>query len=304
VRPTRARAVVTAPVLVTLVAAFIGIQVWRDAVYGEPAQAGTVLYVRSGETMRRMALGFAPLLADVYWVRAVQHYGGTHLSQDSAKRYDLLYPLLDIATSLDPRFNIAYRFGSIFLAEKYPGGAGRPDQAIALLQKGFRANPRRWHYLQDIGFVYYWWLGDYEKAGEWFTKASEIPNAPWWLKSLAATTLAQGGDRSSSRRLWQAMSEMPDNDWLRNSAKLRLAQLDALDAIDQLTAAAAAFKARTGALPTSWEAMARAQLIRGVPLDPSGTPFRLDPHSGAVTLSPESSLNPLPGGSQAAPARR
>ena len=38
----------------------------------------------------------------------------------AADDYPLLYPLLDITTTLDPRFNIAYRFGAIFLAEPYP----------------------------------------------------------------------------------------------------------------------------------------------------------------------------------------
>ena len=56
--------------------------------------------------------------------------------------YALLYPLLDITTTLDPLFNIAYRFGAIFLAEAYPAGAGRPDLAIALLEKGI-ARPTR-----------------------------------------------------------------------------------------------------------------------------------------------------------------
>jgi len=33
-----------------------------------------------------------------------------------------------------------------------------------------------------------------------------------------------------------------------------------------------------------------------VPLDPTGRPFVLEPSPGVVTLSPDSSLNPLPGG--------
>ncbi len=301
----RVRPIVTALVLVTLGAGFVGLEVWRDAAYGEPAPGESVLYVRSGDAVRRMALGFAPLVADVYWVRAVQYYGGMRLSASQSKRYDLLYPLLDIATSLDPRFNIAYRFGSIFLAEQYPGGAGRPDQAIALLEKGFRANPTRWQYLQDIGFVYYWWLGDYRQAGAWFLKAADVPGAPWWLRSLAGVTLAEGGDRQTSRRLWQAMRDTGDNEWLRNNAALRLAQLDALDAIDGLNALTAEFKARTGSVPASWDALVRARMLRGVPLDPRGTPYALDAASGAVTLSPDSPLNPLPVGSQAArPAAR
>ena len=111
-----------------------------------------------------MALSFDPLLADVYWIRALQHYGATKRAGDPTKNFDLLYPYLDITTTLDPRFNIAYRFGAIFLTEAYPNGPGRPDQALALLQKGWRQMPERWEYLTDSGFVYYWWLRDYDEA--------------------------------------------------------------------------------------------------------------------------------------------
>jgi hypothetical protein len=300
VTSSRTRSAVVAIALVALVSSFVGLEVWRDAVYGEPAAGQSVLYVRSGEAVRRMSLGFAPFVADVYWIRTVQHYGGSRLAPAGTRRYDLLYPLLDITTSLDPYFNIAYRFGSIFLAEAYPGGAGRPDLGIALLEKGFKANPSRWQYLQDIGFVYYWWLTDYRRAGEWFTRAAEVPGAPSWLRMLAAVTLAQGGDRQTSRRLWQAMSETADNEWVRNTAAMRLAQLDALDAIDQLSAVVGAFHARTGFFPASWEDLVRARLLRGVPADPTGAPFVLDPATGRVTLAPDSRLNPLPTGSQAA----
>ena len=282
-----------------LVTCFVALEVWRDQVYGEPKPGDAVLYVRSGDAVRRMSLSFAPFVSDIYWVRAVQYYGGTKLSDSPTKNYDLLYPLLDITTSVDPRFNIAYRFGSIFLAETYPGGAGRPDLAVKLLQKGFRANPEKWQYLQDTGFVYYWWLGDYKEAARWFDKAAAVKGAPWWLKSLAAVTLAQGGDRRSSRLLWQSLRETADNEWLRNNAAWRLQQLDALDAIDQLNAIVAGYKARTGEYPPSWEALVRAGLLRGLPLDPAGSPYVLEPGTGAVHLAPDSRLNPLPTGQQA-----
>ena len=286
--------------LAALVAGFVGIEIWRDRVYGEPAPGDAVLYIRSGDAMRRISLSFTPFAADIYWIRSVQYYGGTRLSRSTAKRYDLLYPLLDITTSLDPQFNIAYRFGSIFLAEGYPGGAGRPDLAVALLAKGFRANPARWQYLQDAGFVYYWWIGDYAEAARWFDKAADIPGAPWWLRSLAAVTKAEGGDRNGSRVLWQSLRETADNEWLKNNAVFRLQQLDALDAIDQLSARVAAFEARTGELPRSWDEIVRAGLLRGVPADPTGTAYLLDPATGTVGLAPDSRLNPLPTGQNAA----
>ena len=39
---------------------------------------------------------------------------------------------------------------------------------------------------------------------------------------------------------------------------------------------------------------AAARVLRGVPVDPAGTPFVLDASNGRVTLDPTSSLNPLP----------
>jgi hypothetical protein len=102
--------------LIVLLAAELWLQVARDRVYGDASLQASVLYVSSGPVLKRMALSFDTVLADLYWVRAIQYYGGTRRSPDPVKRFDLLYPLLDITTTLDPRFAIAYRFGAVFLA--------------------------------------------------------------------------------------------------------------------------------------------------------------------------------------------
>ena len=113
--------------LVILFTLLFGAVVALQAVYerrgGTPTGATeSLLYVRSPEAVQRLALSYDALLADVYWIRAVQHYGGTRLSANPDKRYELLYPLLDLTTTLEPRFNVAYLFGSLFLAESPPGG--------------------------------------------------------------------------------------------------------------------------------------------------------------------------------------
>ena len=236
-----------------------------------------LLYVRSPEAARRAALSYRGVAADVYWIRALQHFGTERLAGSGhVKDYSLLYPLLDLATTLDPYFSIAYRFGSIFLGEPYPGGPGRPDLAIALLQKGLAAQPTKWQYMQDLGFVYYWHLHDYRAAAEAFQRASEMPEAPNWMRPLAAVTLAEGGHRNASRALWTelAKSEEP---WLRDSAVLRLAQLDAMDTME------------------AWKRAKDQGLNLPIPNDPSGTPFVLNPATGGIIVSPQSKLYPLPG---------
>lgn len=266
-----------------------------DAAYPPPSvDRPDLLYVRSGETMKRLAVGYDAAAADVYWIRALQHFGRERLSPPSHVRsYALLYPLLDLTTTLDPYFTIAYRFGAIFLGEPFPGGPGRAELAIALLQKGLRYQPGKWQYMQDLGFVYYWHLQDYRTAAAWFERAAAAPDAPSWMRPLAAVTLAEGGHRNASRSLWQQIAKSEEG-WLRDSAAQRLLQLDALDAIDAIEARVAAYRRERPAAPLDWQHLAAAGYVRGVPADPTGTPYELGP-DGGVTVAKQSRLWPIPG---------
>jgi hypothetical protein len=272
----------------------IVVQAARDRAYPRTQQEVTqVLYVRSGPALTRMALGYDAVLADVYWIRALQHYGGNHLTRRSGKsQYELLYPLLDLATTLDPYFNIAYRFGAIFLSEGYPEGPGRPDQSVALLRKALAARPGRWQYYMDIGFVYYWHLRDNTAAAEWIQRAAAQPGAPTWLAPLAATMLVKGDDRASARVLWQQIQQS-EEEWLRRSASRALLQLDALDTIDRVEAAARRVQPAAGQR-YSWRLLVEHGVLRGIPLDPTGTPYVIDPDTGRVQVSERSSLFPMP----------
>ena len=285
-------------------AGFIGLDLLRERRWPQAPADDQLLYLPSSAVLQRLAISSQALAADLYWIRAIQHYGGTRRASGGEKRYDLLYPLLDITTTLDPRFNIAYRFGAIFLAEAYPDGPGCPDLAIALLKKGLQTQPDRWQYLQDIGFVYYWSLRDYKSAAEWFKRAGDIPGAPWWVRSLAATTLIQGGDRRSSRIMWTNILQSAEIDWVKRNAELRLAQLDAMDQIDRLQLLVRRYIARTGQPPDSWSALVRQGLLPGIPVDPAGTPYVIDPRSGDVGVAATSRLFPLPTQSAAMPSPR
>ena len=275
------------------IAIAIALQMVRDRTYPrDEQQARSILYVKSGPALRRIALQFDALAADVYWIRAIQHYGGDRLAGSGKRKYELLYPLLDIATSLDPYFNIAYRFGAIFLSEGYPGGPGRPDQAIALLRKGIAVQPTKWQYYHDVAFVYYWQLHDMASAARWFRLAAMQPNAPNWLEPVAATMLIEGGDRASARFLLTQILRSEEA-WLQHMARRGLMQVDALDIIDQLQPVVLRFPPPEGG-QFSWEWLVRRGVLRSAPQDPSGALFELDPRTGTVRVSTQSELYPMP----------
>src|SRR5215470_18016146 len=158
-----------------LVAAFVG-SVFSlngvEAARGNQATLEEILYIPSAKTLKRMSLGYSGVLADIYWTRAVQYYGRKLSTRRADLRYDLLPPLLDITTELDPHLTVAYEFGSIFLAQRPPAGAGMPKQAVQFVEKGIRANPNYWRLYYQLGFIHFIERKDYRAAAAAFEEGS------------------------------------------------------------------------------------------------------------------------------------
>ena len=89
------------PVIVVCgLAAAIALQVVRERAYPQVGSPVEEVYFASGEDVGRLALSFKSVLSDVYWIRAIQYFAGTRLLGRPAAKTDLLYPLLDVTTSL------------------------------------------------------------------------------------------------------------------------------------------------------------------------------------------------------------
>lgn len=259
-----------------------------DGELGAFAGVADVLCVSSGETLRYLSVGCEGLLADVYWTRVVQYFGRKRLAH--AMRYELLGPLLRITTELDPHLLIAYRYGSIFLAEKPPGGAGQPEEAIQLISRGIVANPDYWRLWQDLGFVYYWDLKDYATAARVFRVGGERPGAMVWMKVMAAAVSGEGGESGTSRLLWSEIYRQADNDQVRQSALEHLAALETEERIKQLNDMLEKYQSGKGEAAHSFSELVAARYLPAAPKDPSGAPYVVGP-DGRAGLSPESKID-------------
>jgi hypothetical protein len=260
-----------------------------DARLGAFRAQHEVLYIWSGEHIRRLTPGFENLMADVYWLRTVQYFGGERVFS-TEKRFDLLVPLINITIALDPRLEIAYRYGATFLAEPWPVGAGKPEAAIALLRRGLAHNPANWRLRQDLGLLYFFFLDDPARASAVLIEGASIPGAPPFLKTLAAQVLVKGGERQSAKMLWQQIYEQSEPGQLKGNAGLHLGQLQSLDAIDELNAAAAEFARRAGHPPATLDQLRRSGLTAAPTVDAAGTPFEYNASTGKAFFSPKSPL--------------
>jgi hypothetical protein len=260
-----------------------------DAHAGEFRAQEEVLYLWSGEQVKKLFPGFEGLAADLYWLRTVQYFGGERLFAGD-KRFELLRPLIEITTTLDPRLEIAYRYGAVFLCEPPPNGAGRPEEGVEVLEKGTRNLPDSWRLRQYLGFFYFLYLRDAHTAARILNEAADLPGAAFWLRTLAADLLARGGDRESSRAMWRQIRDQAEEGILRRHAELHLAILDSLDRADQLTRRVDEFERRRGHRPKALAELVRAGLWQGSLKDLNGVPFRYDEETGKVTIARESPL--------------
>jgi hypothetical protein len=231
------------------------------------------LFLPSGAVLKRLSLGYSGLLADIYWTRAVQYFGDLH--HEKAMRYRLLYPLLDITTQLDPHLVVAYEFGSIFLSQAPPEGAGEPEKAAELVMRGIRENPNVWRLWADLGYIQAMELHDYKAASQSFLEGSKMSGAHPWMKVMAAAMAEHGGEAQTARFLWSRLLESTDDKMIQENALKHLRALQVDEDIRRLEALAADYRRRTGSQPQGFGPLIAAGWLKSTPVDPLGRPYRL-----------------------------
>ena len=245
------------------------------------------LMMRSGSMVKHMSLEYAPLTAAIYWTRAVQYFGEKHFLHD--RNLELLWPLLDITTTLDPHLIPAYRTGAAFLSDAPPRGAGEPDLAVKLLERGIKENPDQWRLYQDLGNVYYFDKKDYPKASEAFEAGSKMPGSFVWMKIMAAKIAAEGESLETSYFLWKQIDDTANDPEVRKNAESHLQLLQVQIDCRELDRLAGEYETRTGHKAAKLGDLVETGLLHSVPRDPAGYPYVLG-ESGKAELNAKSPM--------------
>lgn len=177
-------------------------------------------YYPSGRNLVPATLGHAETAADLAWLRAVQYYG-EHRTKDN--RFERMYHVFDILTTLAPRFESAYVFGAFALAQE---GRDFP-QAEALILKGIDRNPTSAWLAFEAGFLYYVKPGgrDLAHAGEYFERAARLPNAPPYAARFAAFARQNSGDLAVAYALWEQIRNGSNNRYMREIAEREMRRI-------------------------------------------------------------------------------
>jgi len=201
-----------------------------------------------GSRLKGFALGMEGLLADWYYMRSLQYIGHKLLNnKDADINIDdlrvlnprLLYPLLENATDLDPRFLAAYEYGAMVLPSI------DAEKAIALTRKGIENNPDKWRLYQHLGYVY-WRLERYGEAADAYEQGSNIAGASPIMRLMASNMRNDGNSRETFRAVYTEMLASSTDDRVREMAERKLRELNTAEEAEAIDRVLEEFKARGG----------------------------------------------------------
>lgn len=222
---------------------------------------GELMYFPSGFAVRALSIGFYVPLADLFWLRFIQYYG-EHRMTDA--RFDLMYHILDILTTLDPYFVYAYTLGALMLTH-----AHRPDQAKALLKKGMGADYDEWRIPFTYGFIHYIFIKEYRVAQAYFRISGQKPNAPDMPKRWAAFLLYKKiGDLKTSLALWLDLYKTTKNPEEKAIAEMYIKDIKMKLDIEFLNKKVQDFKTKLGRQPFSLKELVIYGFVDSIPIEP------------------------------------
>ncbi len=223
---------------------------------------GELMYFPSGRALRIFSMGFYGPLADLIWLRFIQYYGEHRLTD---AKFEMMYHILDILTTLDIHFTYAYTLGGLMLTND----AKRPDQARKLLRKGMRAVPDDWRIPFMYAFMHYLFLKEYSVARVYFKIAAQMPDAPDMPKRWAAyTTYFKLGDKKTALRMWLDYYNSTENPEEKILAEIYIKRINMDLDIDFLNKKVEEYRLRTGQTPVSLKQLITLGLIDSIPQEP------------------------------------
>jgi hypothetical protein len=264
--------------LIALVIAYVGqvrLDTWRFYDERNKVAVSANIYIEpqppSGEAARLSSFGAREALADWYWLKLIQYYGGG----DPQGKYRKLAELFDVITDLSPRFTEAYRTGLLILP-----GEGFVEEAVALGEKGKTALPEHWEMPYYTGLVHHIYKKDYLSAAREFEAAAAMPDAPPIAKLFAGIYYNQADQRQTAYQIFKTIHDTTESEFVRDRSKEYVEHLGIYFLLED---AVAQFRDRFSRYPTELSELVRSGIVPSIPASPLNQSFIVDPATGKIS---------------------
>jgi tetratricopeptide (TPR) repeat protein len=237
--------------------------------------------VPRAEVLRVISTDQKQLWSATMTARVIIYFGSLMNKEPSQVAVPADYPAMSraihAALTLDPYNMDCYYFAQAILA----WDVKQYKLANDLLEKGMKYRTWDWYLPFFAGFNYGYFLKDYQKAAQMYMKAGELSGNPLF-KSLAGRYLQQSGQTELAIVYLSTMEKSAREPAIRKSFQTRLQAFRAAYAIEK---ARDRFRAEHGTLPARVEDLVSAGYLKGLPVDPYGGTFYLEPDGNVTTTS-------------------
>ena len=219
------------------------------------------------------SLGMGSVMADFYWLQAIQAVGGAARATPELGSH--VGKLIDVVTTLDPWVDHPYRFAAVWMTES----ESNVRMANRLLERGIEHHPEDWRNHFYLGFNHFFYLLENSRAAEILERASTLPGAPRYLPRLVARLRSESADIEVAEVFLQELLSSSEDEVAKESYRAALDEIEVEHRARLLDIARLRFEEASGGKMTDV-----AELVSGdhAPLGglPSAEPSSLPPSLG------------------------
>ncbi len=230
--------------------------------------------VLDGDKISKLTFGFDNLIADWYWLNAIQFYGGG----DPYGKYFQLTSMMDNVTIINPKFYYPYIFSLLVLPNE-----NMSDQALSIGERGRKNFPDDWQIPYYMGAVYHIEKKDYQNAGKYLEIASQKKDVLPIAKLLAGIYYQKADQREIAYNIYQVILETSTDEYTKQRASLFLKQLELETFLEDM---AIEYKNKYGVFPNQLTDLVTKKILTEIPNSPLNRELIIDPNTGKVNEKP------------------
>jgi hypothetical protein len=243
--------------------------------------AASAANVPDPSALRLAALDFDALVADAFWLRAVQVVG--HEKADMRRDAALIGRLAQVVAALDPWVDHPYRFAAIWLSDE----PSTLHHANRLLERGIAYHPLDWRNRFYLSFNHFYSLGDNAEAARVLEPAIHLEGAPRYLGRLLARLRSELGGLETAAAYLEELLRETDDPWKRAEFEKALDEIETERRARHLDAARDVYRTRYGRDIERVEDLVQGPgaVLSALPAELHGWAWQLEPTTGAIVSS-------------------
>jgi hypothetical protein len=237
-------------------------------------------FVPRPEVAKLSSLGFRAVMADYYWIQAVQIVGSSVRPEDEGT---LLGRYIDVVTTADPWVDHPYRFAALWLT----GSEEDVRTANRLLERSLDYHPDEWRNRFYLGFNHFYYLEEDELAAQRLEEASRIEGSPPYLGGLAARLRANEAGIEVAAGMIQRLLADTDDPRAKAEYEKMLDEIETERRARFLDGAREAYRRRHGKDIEAVSDLLKGPhpILRALPPEPHDWEWVLNEESGEIVSS-------------------